>query len=85
MGGREIRARLCGGRRSALPVRWARMQAALLPVRPVPFGSPCLAVYSPLWRVQLPARPPRSFSPPPGGDGGSPGLGHLGAAPPGGR
>lgn len=28
---RKIRARLCGGRRSALPVRWGRMRLALLP------------------------------------------------------
>lgn len=35
--------------------------------------SSCLSAYSPRWRVKLPDLPPRFFSPPPGGDGGSPG------------
>lgn len=76
-----MRARFCGGRRSALSVRWGQMQSALLPAWRVPFGSPCLVAYSPRWGVKLPDRPPLSFSPPPEGDGGSPGQGHQGAAP----
>ena len=45
-------------------------------LRPPP--SPCLAACSPRRRARLPARPPRSFSPPLGGDGGPPGQGHPG-------
>ena len=44
-------------------------------LRPPP--SPCLAACSPP-AAGAPARPPRSFSPPLGGDGGPPGQGHQG-------